>query len=134
MCWKESLDEANGEIDVDIGDDVQEAIVERIINANESNMMVIKSVPKVLQQWWSKAVTITLTQWLKAKTRREALQAIERWTKLKSTLIRPLRGGNKRRMKGGALKKWENNLKRWIQGDWEAIWKEARLLEDRRKK
>ena len=41
VCWKESLDEANGEVDVDIGEDVQEAIVERIINANESRMMVI---------------------------------------------------------------------------------------------
>ena len=36
------------------------------------------------------------------------------------------------RRKRGALKRWEMNLRRWIDGDWENVWKEACLLEQRR--
>ena len=61
VCWKESINKTRGEINVDIGKDDQESIILRIISANKTRMMVIKSVPKVMHQWWSKAVTITLT-------------------------------------------------------------------------
>ena len=129
-CFKLSLNEAHrGEISVDIGEDEQEALLTRIVDANKFRMVTLRSVPKPLHQWWSKAVTKTLTQWLQAKTTKDTLKAIERWTKLKSTLVRPLRGGNMRRRKGWPLKKWRKNLERWVNGEWEAVWNESSELE-----
>ena len=59
-------------------------------------MRVLKGIPRSLRQWWSRAVTATLLDWLKAETVKQALNAIERWCKLKATMIKPLRGGTKK--------------------------------------
>ena len=60
------------------------------------------------------------------------LKAIGKWTKLKSTLLRPLRRGSKLKKKCWPLNKWRTNLDRWINRDWEALWNESCQLEKRR--
>ena len=72
---------------LDMKVDEQVALVARIIGANKLRMEVVRSFPKSLRQWWSKAVCITLSQWLKTGTTKEALIAIEKWTKLKSVFV-----------------------------------------------
>ena len=76
-------------------------------------------------------MTVTLTGWIRAKTTKQTFRAIERWSKLKSVIIRPLRGGKKRK-NSGALCKWQKNMERWINGEWESVWQEACELEERR--
>ena len=115
----------------DITRSEENKILNRIIKANEISMYTIKSIPRTLCQWWSKAVTVTLHEWLKARTTKEALCAIERWSKLKSTVIKPLREREKMRRRREFLKLWQRNLERWINGDWKNVWKEACDLEGR---
>ena len=55
-----------------------------------------KGYPSFLHRWYSRAVTITLTDWAKASTTKEALRAIQKCRKLKAAMIRPLRGGRAR--------------------------------------
>ena len=117
----------------DITRSEENKILNRIIKANEISMYTIKSIPRTLCQWWSKAVTVTLHEWLKARTTKEALCAIERWSKLKSTVIKPLREREKMRRRREFLKLWQRNLERWINGDWKNVWKEACDVELRRK-
>ena len=63
---------------------------------------------------------------------REALHALEKWCKIEAVVIRPLRGGKKKRNRG-AISKWQKNMERWIDGGWETVWKETCELETRRK-
>ena len=65
------------------------------MEANATPMRVIKCIPRVLRQWWSKAVTVTLHDWWSASTTKQALKALERWVKLKATIIRPIRGAKR---------------------------------------
>ena len=67
-----------GEITADITKEEEKVILNRIIQANKIRMYTIKSIPRSLWQWWSKAVTVTLYDWWRAKTTKEALRAIER--------------------------------------------------------
>ena len=85
-CWKKSLDNVRGQVVLDMKVDEQVALVAKIIGANKLRMEVVRSFPKSLRQWWSKAGCITMSQLLKAGTK-ETLIAIEKWTKLKSVFV-----------------------------------------------
>ena len=82
------------------------------------------------RQWWNKAVTVTLLEWWKAKTTTQALRPVERCSKLKTVLVRSHSAG--KRKNRGTLAKWQMNMERWIDGDWEMVWKEACNLGNRR--
>ena len=111
-CWRQRLTKDIPErICLDITTKEQDDILYEIIAANKTTMRVLKCIPRSLRQWWSRAVTTTLTEWVKASTVKQALRAIERWSKLKAALIRPLRGGRRRKSKG-ALNRWQTNLQR----------------------
>ena len=43
-------------------------LVRKIRDANQLNMELVKTIPQSLKQWWSRAVTVTLTDWLKVST------------------------------------------------------------------
>ena len=125
-CWKEQLQKqaySEEKITKDLTDSEEEELLKKIIKANRTTMRVVRCVPKSLTQWWSKAVTVTLLEWLNAKTAKQTLRAIERWSKLKSVFIRPIRAGKKRRTRG-ILTKWQINMEGWIEGEWEEVWKE----------
>ena len=133
-CWKLSLpDSYPSNVCENIEPSEQDEILEKIRMASTITMDVVKCIPWSLRQWWSKAVTVTLLDWLKASTAKEALQAVERWCKIKAVIVKPLRGGRKKKNKA-ALYKWQQNLMRWINGDWENVWSEACDLEKRRAK
>ena len=115
----------------DVSTSEQQELLEKIIEANQITMRVVRCIPRQLTQWWCKGVTVTILDWLNAKTTKRTLRAIERWSKLKAVVIRPLRSGKKRRTRGTPTE-WQINMERWVEGDWEAVWEEACDLEKRR--
>ena len=88
----------------------QEEMIMEIVTANKLSMQVVKCIPQALRQWWSKALTATLHDWLIAKTTKETLLAIERWSKLKAVVIKPIRSGKKSRSRD-VINKWLENLR-----------------------
>ena len=46
--------------------------------------------------------------------------------------MKPLRGGKKKKNRA-AIWKWQQNLERWIDGDWERVWEEACESEKKRR-
>jgi len=62
--WKRSIQE---EIIENLSLKEQHDILDRIIEANRTIMLIVKNIPRTLRQWWSKAVTVTLHQWLQIR-------------------------------------------------------------------
>ena len=62
--------------------------------------------------------------------RRKKPCAIEKWYKLKSVIIKPARGGEKRRT--SAFARWKNNMDDWLTGNWEGCLNRACCIEKRR--
>ena len=46
--------------------------------------------------------------------------------------MRPLRAGKKRRNRG-TLTRWQINMARWVDGEWEEVWEEACEIEKQRR-
>ena len=78
-CWKKLLPrEGPSRVSCDFPVNEQNAILEKIREANRMKMGLVRCIPQSLKQWWSRAVTVTLLDWLKATTTKETLRAVER--------------------------------------------------------
>ena len=69
-------------------------LTDNIRKANETQITIMNEVPNLMSRYWSKCVTTTLDLFTSALTDEEAFSALEAWTKLKSVLVLPLRGGH----------------------------------------
>ena len=93
----------------------QNCIANRIKTANETHLTIKNEIPFRLQRYWSKCVTVTLDLFTSAQSDKDAFEALEAWTKLKSVLIQPLRGGlQKKRLE---LRYYEKKMLEWISGN-----------------
>ena len=77
-------------------------------------------------------MSTTLALFLAARTEEESFQALEAWTKLKSVLVLPSRGGTKR--KRSTYKFYEKRMVQWITGLRGRCWDEALDIEKDRQK
>ena len=100
----------------DINENEVKELIQKIEQVNRTKMGVLDYKPKGLSLKWSQVVTSTLMEWKNAKTKKETLLAIEKWHKLKCVIIKPARGGEKRRT--GAFARWKNNMDDWLTGNW----------------
>ena len=121
-AWKETTEDVTLEEQNEI----------QIKYANSTPMQTVRSIARSLRQCLSKAITVTLHQWLMGSTTKETLQAFERWFKLKAVMIKPP-GVGKKRNNYGVLKRWEENMQKWINGDWESVRNNTFELEITRK-
>ena len=77
-------------------------------------------------------MSTTLALFLAARTDEESFQALEAWTKLKSVLVLPSKGGAKR--KRSTYKFYEKRMVQWIAGLRGRCWDEALDIEKDRQK
>ena len=59
------------------------------------------------------------------------LRAMDRCSKVKATVVKPLKGEKKRN--SNMLQKWQPKLLRWIDGDGERVWTEAFEIENKQR-
>jgi len=104
--WIKSLPrEAPSRVSCDVPVNEKNVIIGKITEANRMKMELVRCIPQSLKQWWSRAVTLTLLDWLKASATKQTIRAVERWSKFKSVLVKPLRGGKKEKNRA-AIWKW----------------------------
>ena len=69
----------------------------KIRDANKTELRILSEMPPLLRRHWNKCVSTTLALFLSAHSETECWKALEAWTKLKSVLLLPRKGGTKRR-------------------------------------
>ena len=67
----------------------------RIREANKTELRILSDIPSLLRRHWGKCVSATLALFLSVHSEAESFKALETWTKLKSVLVLPLKGGAK---------------------------------------
>ena len=107
-------------------------MAKRIREANQTDLRIISEIPPLLRRHWSRCLSTTLALFLAARTDEEAFKALEAWTKLKSVLVLPPKGGAKR--KRSTYKFHEKRMVQWIAGLHEQCWDEAMDIEMSRQK
>lgn len=107
-------------------------LTSKIRDANKTELKTLSEIPTLLRRHWSKCVSTTLALLLSAKTDTESWKALEVWTKLKSVLVLPLKGGTKRRQ--STYKLYEKRMLLWIAGHHDLCWTQALDLEQKRTK
>ena len=104
----------------------------RIREANRTELKILSDIPSLLRRHWGKCVSSTLGLFLSAHSEAESFKALEAWTKLKSVLVLPLKGGAKR--KQSTYRFYEKRMLRWIAGLHDVCWEEAIEIERKRTK
>ena len=66
-------------------------------DANKTELRILSEIQPLLRRHWSKYVSTTLAFFFSAHSETESWKALEAWTKLKSVLLLPRKGGTKRR-------------------------------------
>ena len=107
------------------------SLLESIAQADRTKMNVLAHVPKDLCRKWSQVLTSIILEWSRASSTVEALRAVHKWHKVKSVIVRPVRGGRKRRT--GGFRMWNANMDDWLAGQWEQCWDNACDIESRRR-
>ena len=104
----------------------------KIRMANRTTLKIMSDIPPLLRRHWSKCVSSTLGLFLTAHSETESFKALEAWTKLKSVLVLPLKGGAKR--KRSTYKFYEKRMLQWIAGLHDICWEDAIEIEKGRTK
>ena len=103
-----------------------------IRDAKRTKLRILSEIQQLLRKHWSKYISTTLALFLSAKSEAESYKALEAWTKLKSVLVLPLKGGDKRRR--STYKFYEKRMFQWIAGEQDLSWEETLDLEKKRTK
>ena len=102
----------------------------KIRNANKTELKILSEIPRHLRRHWSRCVSTALALFLSAQSEADSWRALEVWTKLKSVLVLPIKGGSKRR--SSTYKFYEKRMLQWIAGDHDLCWTQALDIKTKR--
>ena len=83
-----------------------------------------------MRRLWADCVSAVLYEFAKARTELESFAALEKWVKLKSALVLPLRGGKQRY--SASQKFHSDQMELWFSGEYEECWLKAIAIETER--
>ena len=115
-----------------LSESAKHTITHRIREANKTEIRIISDIPPLLRRLWSRCVSTTLESFLSARSDTESFKALESWTKLKSVLVLPVKGGSRR--KRSTYKHYEKRMVQWIAGLHDLCWDDAKAIERDRKR
>ena len=110
----------------------QRDLIKAIETADRKKLLIIADIPAHLRRLWSNCVQATLLAQAQAKTETEVLQGMLRYSRLKSVLIKPIKGGKGRRK--ATKRHLQQQMKLWLAQDYEGCWEYAVEVERQRMK
>ena len=113
-----------------LSDNERKLAVTNIQNANQTKLRIMEDIPAQLRRLWGQCVTSVLDSLAHARTDDDAFKAYESWAKLKSVLVLPIRGGNKKQHTRARFHRRQMTL--WIAGNTEDCWTNALAIERER--
>ena len=130
-CAKKCIRET-GPVAPNLAEEQKQKLVDRIRSANRTRLRILSDIPKSLRSLWGDCVSAILLEFAKAKTELESFTALEKWVKLKSALVLPLKGGKQRF--SANVKFHSHQMELLFSGEHEECWRKATVIEKERQK